>query len=169
MTIWNAEAIDKRAEELADLAVKVWPAPALPTQRFATYKRAERQEAESAYTLDDHAENLNGPMLTLFQQLRTRVMNLDASVTEKVLKLYIAYKTDTNFIDVVPERNRICLFLNMRFDEIDDPKGLCKDVTNVGRWGNGDVEVGLASPNEIDDVMELIRQAYQKHSADDGA
>ena len=31
----------------------------------------------------------------------------------------------------------------MTFPEINDPKGLCKDVTGLGRWGNGDVEVGL--------------------------
>ncbi|QQE65785.1 hypothetical protein GFS31_24750 [Leptolyngbya sp. BL0902] len=31
----------------------------------------------------------------------------------------------------------------MRFPEIYDPKELCRDVTNLGRWGNGDVEVGL--------------------------
>jgi predicted transport protein len=29
----------------------------------------------------------------------------------------------------------------MDFAEISDPKGLCKDVTGLGRWGNGDVEV----------------------------
>ena len=33
----------------------------------------------------------------------------------------------------------------MDFAEINDPKGLAKDVTGLGRWGNGDVEVGLAS------------------------
>jgi len=33
----------------------------------------------------------------------------------------------------------------MAFAEINDPKGLCKDVTGLGRWGNGDVEVGLKS------------------------
>ncbi len=32
---------------------------------------------------------------------------------------------------------------------IDDPKGLCKDVTNLGRWSNGDVEVALSSADKI--------------------
>lgn len=167
LAAWDEAAINKRAEELADLAVRIWSAPALHDSQLAAYQRAERQETEGGYTLADHAEYLNGPILALFQQLRTRVLNLDASVREEVLKLYIAYKTDTNFVDVVPQKSRLRLSLNMRFDEIDDPKGLCKDVTNLGRWGNGDVEVSLRSPAELDDVMTLIRQAYQKHSADD--
>ena len=43
-----------------------------------------------------------------------------------------------------------------------DPKGLCKDVSGLGRWGNGDVEVGISNLNELDDVMELIQQAFDK-------
>ena len=55
---------------------------------------------------------------------------------------------------------RLRLSLNLGFHEIDDPKGLCVDVTNVGRWGNGDVEVGLSTPEQLPYVMGLIRQAF---------
>jgi hypothetical protein len=48
----------------------------------------------------------------------------------------------------------------MPFDAIHDPRGLCKDVSNIGRWGNGDVEVGVATAEDIDAVMPLIRQAF---------
>jgi len=41
---------------------------------------------------------------------------------------------------------------------------MCRDVTEVGRWGNGNVEVGISSLDELDDVMLLIRQAFNKHS-----
>ena len=53
---------------------------------------------------------------------------------------------------------------SLRFDEINDPKGLCRDVTNVGRWGNGDVEVGFSSLDQIDYVMFLVRQAFDNYS-----
>ncbi|MCS3121235.1 hypothetical protein NXY01_17750 [Bacteroides fragilis] len=39
---------------------------------------------------------------------------------------------------------------------------MCKDVSNLGRWGNGDVEVGISNMNELDDIMELIQQAFDK-------
>ena len=50
----------------------------------------------------------------------------------------------------------------MRFPEVYDPNGLCKDVTNLGRWGNGDVEVGLETLEELPYVMGLVRQAFEK-------
>jgi predicted transport protein len=65
---------------------------------------------------------------------------------------------------VVPQKHRLRLTLNMHFDEIDDPKGMCKDVTNLGRWGNGDVEASFSSPDQLEYIMSLIRQAFAKHS-----
>jgi predicted transport protein len=76
--------------------------------------------------------------------------------------LYVAYKAETNFVDVVPQAKRLRLSINMTFAEITDPKGLCKDVTNLGRWGNGDVEVGLKSLDELPYVMGLVRQSYER-------
>jgi predicted transport protein len=50
----------------------------------------------------------------------------------------------------------------MPFPEINDPKGLCKDVSSVGRWGNGDVEVSLKSLEELPYVIGLVRQSLER-------
>ena len=50
--------------------------------------------------------------------------------------------------------------LNMRFDEISDPRGLAADVTNLGLWGNGDVRVEVDNAHQIACAMELVRQAF---------
>lgn len=49
----------------------------------------------------------------------------------------------------------------MQFAEIEDPKRICTDVTGRGKWGNGDIEVGLASPEELPYVMGLVRQSFE--------
>ena len=87
---------------------------------------------------------------------------MDPCIHEEYLKLYIAYKAETNFVDVVPQAKRLRLSLNMPFSEIDDPKGICTDVTNLGRWGNGDVEIGLSSLEQLPYVMGLIRQSFDR-------
>ena len=71
-----------------------------------------------------------------------------------------AYKTQTNFVDLVPQKRRLLLSLNMRFDELGDPRGLAADITNLGRWGNGDVQVELDNERQITCAMELVRQAF---------
>ncbi len=96
-----------------------------------------------------------------------RVLALDECVTEEFLKLYVAYKAETNFVDVVPQAKRLRLTLNLDFPEIDDTRGLCRDVTNLGRWGNGTVEVPLEKAEDLTYVVGLVRQALEKQLGED--
>ena len=50
---------------------------------------------------------------------------------------------------MVPQKRRLRLTLNMRFDELSDPRGLATDITNLGLWGNGDVQVELDNERQI--------------------
>ena len=59
----------------------------------------------------------------------------------------------------MPQKRRLRLTLNMRFDELSDSRGLAADITNLGLWGNGDVQVELDSERQIPYAMELARQA----------
>ena len=155
---WDAQAIRGRGERLASLACKVWAAPMLSEVILAAYRPTPQR---SGYTLADHP-NLRGDMLALFELLRKNVLNLDAAVTEDILKTYIAFKAPSNFVDVVPQAKRMILTLNVDFGEISDPQGVCRDVTGMGRWGNGDVEVKLQHADELPYIMTLVKQALDK-------
>lgn len=78
------------------------------------------------------------------------------------LKLYVAFKAETNFVDVVPQAKRLRLSLNIDPQEIADPRGLVTDVTGTGRWGNGDSEVKLSSIDDLPYVLGLVRQALER-------
>jgi predicted transport protein len=163
---WNEVAIEGRAERLAALAVAVWPAPSLPDEVLAEYEPAAA--TLTTYTIDDHDQLAEGrPMRALFETFRKEVLALDEAVTEEFLKLYVAYKAETNFVDVVPQANRLRLSLNMDFPEVYDPRGICIDVTNKGRWGNGSVEVRLSSEAELPYVMGLIQQSFAKQMGEE--
>ena len=49
----------------------------------------------------------------------------------------------------------------MEYAEISDPRGICQDVTDLGRWGNGDVSVGSATLEELPYMMGLVRQSAE--------
>lgn len=160
---WNEEQMIKRVNSLSNFAVNIWQFPDLKEETVSKYKKViEKKDKDVDYTIDDY-EHLEGGMLGLFNQLRERIINLDPSIVkEEYKKLYIAYKADTNFVDIVPQKSRLRLSLNMEFGEINDPKELCKDVGGKGRWGNGDVEVGISSVDQINDIMFLIKQSFDK-------
>ena len=156
---WNEETIKARAAKLAEAGIGVWPAPKLPQDILDAYR--PKADATTAYTIDDHPNLLTANMSPVFEAFRKAVLALDPCVSEEFLKLYVAYKAETNFVDVVPQAKRFRLSLNMRFAEVNDPKGLCKDVTGIGRWGNGDVELGLSNLDELPYVIGLVRQSLE--------
>ncbi len=157
--IWNAENIEARAKELAEKARQIWFAPNLSQEVLDKYSTEEK--ITTVYSIEQY-EHLKGDMLDLYHALKKRILNIDSSVKEEYKKLYIAFKSSTNFVDIVPQKVRLRLSLNIDYPDMIDPKGLCKDVSGLGRWGNGDVEVGISNINELDDVMELIQQAFDK-------
>lgn len=158
---WDEEEIKKRASSLAQKAITVWREPSLDASILDAY-REKPKEIVSAYAIDDHKHLSEGKSRILFDALRKEILALDPCVTEEFLKLYVAYKAETNFVDIVPQANRLRLSLNMYFHEINDPHGLCKDVTSLGRWGNGDVEVPFSELSQLPMVMGLIRQSLER-------
>jgi predicted transport protein len=164
---WDEAAIKTRADKLADVAVNVWMAPKLDVDVLESY-RPKAAVVVGGYTIDDHPHLLNVATGALFDAFRKAVLALDPCVSEQFTKLYIAYKAETNFVDVVPQAKRLRLSLNMRFAEVNDPKGLCKDVTGIGRWGNGDVEVGLSTLHELPYIIGLVRQSLELQLGDSG-
>ncbi len=164
---WNEAAIQERAGRLAEQALTVWAAPILDAATLAAYQ-PERSPVAGGYTIDDHPHLLSPGLSEVFEAFRKEVLALDPCVTEEFMKLYVAYKAETNFVDVVPQAKRLRLSINMPFAEINDPKGQCKDVTNLGRWGNGDVEVGLKSLAELPYILGLVRQSFERQMGDGG-
>jgi uncharacterized protein with ParB-like and HNH nuclease domain/predicted transport protein len=158
---WTEAEIIKRAEKLSGEAVEIWPAPKIGQEILDAYRPQKERTYE--YSIEDHLHLAeNSPMRPLFDELRRRILDIDPCVTEEFLKLYVAYKAETNFVDVVPQRGKLRLSLNMPFYELNDPRGMARDVTNLGRWGNGDVEVALDRPEDLAYVMGLIQQSYER-------
>ena len=157
---WNEQHIKGRAKLLAEKAKQIWEYPEISDAELAPYQIEEKPAQK--YTIDSY--DINAFTRTLFDMLDRRICNLSPDVKREFKKLYIAYKLDTNFVDLVVQKQRLRISLNMKFSEIHDPKGLCKDITGIGRWGNGDVEVFFEHTSEIDDIMELIEQSYSKQA-----
>jgi len=158
---WNEETILQRAEDLSKEALKVWQYPQLDQTILDQYRKKE--ETLTEYSLDSYEFLKEGSKTrTLFEKLRKEILYLDSEITQEYLKQYIAYKLETNIVDVVPQKDKLKLFINIKYNELNDPKKLCRDVSQTGHWGNGDVEVILESEEEIDYIISLVRQAIEK-------
>ena len=166
INVWNEDAITERTKVLSDMAVKVWESPKLANDVLDSYRPAIKEK--NGYTIDDYpflspkSTSYVEKMRSLFEMLRKEVLAIDPVVVEEHLKQYIAFKAETNFLDVVPQAKRLRLSLNMPFLEISDHRGICENITGVGRWGNGNVEVGFSEIDDLPYIMSLVRQSFER-------
>jgi len=166
---WNKDEILKRAGKVIELTISIWSYPQLSEEVLDKYDNKSKEEKKSKYTLEDHEFLKEGePMNPLFNELRKRILNIDSSVREEPQKLYVAYKSFTNFVDIVPQKNALRLSLNIPFEKIKDVEEKCKDVTDKGRWGNGDTELKVSEFNDLDYAISLIIQAFNYIEGENG-
>lgn len=165
---WNEAEIKARAERLAHQAAEVWAAPDLPRDVLQSYQG--EGPVASEYSIADHPNLTSGKMREIFETLRHEILALDPCVAEHFLKLYVAYKAETNFVDVIPQAKTLVLSLNVDPRDLSDPRGLVINVAGVGRWGNGDSEFRLSDAADVPYAMGLIRQALERQlSLEEGA
>jgi hypothetical protein len=95
---WNADEIQTRATRLADDALQIWTMPELSAESLAEF---EGKRSESDFSVEDHPHLLPHPRRELFEKFNAEVLALDPGITQHFLKLYVAFKAETNVVDVV--------------------------------------------------------------------
>ncbi len=157
LEVFGEEQIKKRANDLADWALKIWTYPNLDAETLEKYKPKKEKKT---YDLSSYKFSSNSR--ELFDILSKEIKALDEKITEKFNQEYISYKFDKNFVDIVVQNKDLKLYLNMPFNELQDEKNLARDMTNSGHLGNGDVEVKLETKEDIPYCLGLIKQALEK-------
>lgn len=154
---FGEKEIEKRANDLADWALKIWTYPILEAETLEKYKPKKEKKVYdlSSYKFGSHSREL-------FDILSKEIKALDERITEKFNQEYISYMFDKNFVDIVPLKNGLKLYLNMPFNELQDEKNLARDMTNKGHLGNGDIEIKLETKENIPYCLGLIKQALEK-------
>ncbi|RVY23601.1 DUF262 domain-containing protein [Helicobacter pylori] len=159
LEVFGEKEIEKRANDLADWALKIWTYPKLDAETLEKYKQKGKRE-KKAYDLSSY--NFGPDSRELFDILSKEIKALDERITEKFNQEYISYMFDKNFVDIVVQTKDLKLYLNMPFNELQDEKNLARDMTNKGHLGNGDIEVKLETKENIPYCLGLIKQALEK-------
>ncbi|RKU92821.1 DUF262 and DUF1524 domain-containing protein [Helicobacter pylori] len=156
---FSEKEIEKRANDLADWALKIWTYPKLDAETLEKYKQKGKREKKvydlSSYKFGSHSKEL-------FDILSKEIKALDERITEKFNQEYISYMFDKNFVDIVVQNKDLKLYLNMPFTELQDEKNLARDMTNKGHLGNGDIEIKLETKENIPYCLGLIKQVLEK-------
>lgn len=111
------------------------------------------------YTEEDHLKGSSEEIIELYEVYKNAILNLTDDIEIDPKKLYIAFKKNKNIADIVILKKGVKIFINLKKGNLDDPKGLMKDVSETGHWGNGDYETIVSNTENLEYIMSLVKQA----------
>lgn len=98
-----------------------------------------------------------------YDRLRSYIESLGDDVTVKVLKYYIAFKRLKNFVCLlISVKGEFVIWLKVDPTTVPLIKGFTRDVTNIGHYGTGDLEVIVKNNADLERAKELIRKSYEE-------
>lgn len=115
------------------------------------------------YTEQKHLEKTNEEIRDLYFKFKLAIMNL-GEIEVKPKKLYLAFVSSSNVVDIVIQKKAFKIWLNMQKGELDDPKNIMRDVSSTGHWGNGDYELMINSDENLEYILSLVKQSLKRNS-----
>lgn len=107
-------------------------------------------------------KKLDRPMLDLLEEIRSFILALGNDVSEKKLKLYVAFRRIKNFACIVIKKEgfRVLVKLNPRTVKLE--KGFTRDIRKIGHWGTGNLEITIANAKDLQKAQPLLQRSYDE-------
>jgi predicted transport protein len=99
----------------------------------------------------------------LYEETASLLMSLGDDVQQKALKLYTAFRRLKNFACVIVYPNRLIITLKLDPNTVVFEEGFSRDVSQVGHWGTGDVELCLLGPLDLQRAQALLERSYAEN------
>ena len=170
----------KQATNFKDLPIELWEikqyeggivlvnpikkskaAPAIKSVQNSGNSPLEKVVKEvKVYTEEDHLGGKSDEIVELYELFKQAIFNLDNAIESKPKKLRISFtKEEKIFADICLLKASLKIWINLKRGYLDDPKGLARDVSSIGHWGNGDYEIVVTDTRNLEYIMSLMKQA----------
>ncbi|WP_199119363.1 DUF5655 domain-containing protein [Pedobacter sp. ASV28] len=170
----------KQATNFKDLAIELWEVkqfegeiltvnPIKKSKSAPSIKQLQGTEDTEfkkvvneikVYTEEDHLQDKREEVKELYETFKDAILNLANDTDIKPKKQEIGFTRNGKiFSDICILKNSLKLWVNLKKGKLDDPKGLARDVSRLGHWGNGDYEIAIKDTKDLEYIMSLVKQA----------
>jgi predicted transport protein len=114
-------------------------------------------------TISTVIAELDEEMTDRFEALRAFLEALGDDVQETVLQFYVAFKRIKNFacVEFRPTAAKILVYVKVDPGDVPLEPGFTRDVSEVGHYGTGDLEISLSKPEDLERAKPLIQRSYE--------
>ena len=143
--------------------------PAVPGQkpRSSGAKKAwetrRAKKGESVYNEAHHLTDKPQEAVSLYRVINRFCMSLaDSGISRRYMAKTINYQYGKRcFCSVHVLHGGLKVWLQLKYKQVDNPPAFARDVTNIGHWGPGDMELRIANRTEFDEAADLIRRSFE--------
>ena len=127
---------------------------------YKNNKIAEVMKEIKVYTEDDHLIKAPEKIKELYHQIKEELLSMgDIDIEYK--KLYIAFKSNTNIVDIEIYNSKIIMFINLKKGKLSEGTSILKEISNVGHHGNGDYCIDLKSMEDFEKSIPYIKESLK--------
>jgi len=126
-------------------------------------RRAKAKKGESPYDEDHHLAGKPQEAVQLYRAIDRLCMTFEPSgVSRRYLAKSVNYEHgDRCFCSVHVLQGGLRVWVQLKFAQIDNPPSFARDVSSIGHWGAGDVELRISNRSEFDVATDLIRLSFE--------
>ena len=163
LELWTYRLFKNGSLYLEEVFQKSVTTPGSPSGKSLTGgQKAARSRKTGSYTIEQHFEGKPARMQNLARSVQEFLLGLDPSMEEAPKKYYVAYKISQNIACMEIQKQRVLLYVKLDPKTVEAPKKIARDVTNIGHYGTGALELSVRTLQDLELVEPLLEQAYQK-------
>jgi predicted transport protein len=108
-------------------------------------------------SIEDLLLKASSQIQQIFNELQSRILQIDENIIEKATSLYVAYRLSKSFAEIHIGKNQIKVYL--RPVDYEDPLNKVEKIPESYNWSM-DRRIYIKSIEELDYVMKLVEQSY---------
>ena len=114
-------------------------------------------------TVAQHIDDAPESLKDLFEELKQMLLSFGDDVQVSILKFYVSFKRIKNFacVELRPKDHSILAHLNLSPADVKLEKDFTRDVSKIGHYGTGDLEVRIHSKDDLERARMLFEKSYE--------
>jgi len=125
-------------------------------------KKPGQEKPIATYSFEEHVDKKPDAIREMAFAVQEFVMGLDPSMEEAPKKHYVAYKISKNIVCMEVQHQKVLVYLKLDPKREKGPPGKFRDVSAIGHFGTGDLEITLKSMDDVEMAKAYIRKSYEK-------
>jgi predicted transport protein len=99
----------------------------------------------------------------VYEELESFLLGLGDDVVKNTTNNYYAFRRLKNFacVEVHPQSRKLLVYVKASIDQVELEPGFTRDVSKIGHFGTGNLEIAVASTDDLERAKDPVRSSYE--------